>query len=265
MCGGVPNIGLLYNDAEVEPHVAANPANASQLAGAWQQNRFSNGGSQAIFAAFSSDGGVTWSRTMPAFSRCTGGDATNGGDYERATDAWIGFAPDGTAYVMALAFNGAIFGAGSASAMLVVRSTDAGQVWSAPVTLIRDDPAFFNDKNTLTADPTDPAFVYAVWDRLAATGGGPAYFARTTDGGATWEPARSIFDPGVTSQTLGSVIAVVAAGPARGTLVNFFSRLTASRGGFAATLQVIRSTDHGATWSAPITVNSIQAIGAADP
>ena len=53
------------------------------------------------------------------------------------------------------------------NAMLVNRSTDGGRSWGRPITLIEtDDRRFLNDKNSLTADPNDPRFVYAVWDRL---------------------------------------------------------------------------------------------------
>ena len=54
------------------------------------------------------------------------------------------------------------------------------------------------DKETLTADPNDAHFVYAVWDRLdgpvtdpiGPDTRGPTWFTRSTDGGLTWsEPA----------------------------------------------------------------------------
>jgi hypothetical protein len=49
---------------------------------------------------------------------------------------------------------------------LVSKSTDGGDTWSEPITLIRDDSFFhFNDKESITADPTNANYVYAVWDR----------------------------------------------------------------------------------------------------
>jgi hypothetical protein len=72
-----------------------------------------------------------------------------------------------------------------------------------------------------------------VWDRLKSSTGniinpervpgdlsfkGAAMFTRTTDGGATWEPARVLYDPGAISQTLGNQLLVVP----DGTLVAFF-------------------------------------------
>ena len=45
-CDGVPASGTLYTDTAVEPYLAANPFNPMNLIAAWQQNRWSNGGSQ---------------------------------------------------------------------------------------------------------------------------------------------------------------------------------------------------------------------------
>src|SRR3546814_5051017 len=101
--------------------------------------------------------------------------------------------------------------------------------WSATRMLISDGLNFFNDKNAMTADPTDSRFVYAVWDRLLAPpgDGGPTWFARTTDGGANWEPARPIYDPGPGNQTIGNVIAVQP----DGTLINLFTQIDELPGG----------------------------------
>ncbi len=223
--GGVLG-GTEYRNAEVEPYAAVNPTNAANIVAVWQQDRWSTGLSNGLVGATTLDGGATWSRTTAPFTRCGGGNVVNGGDYERATDPWVTFAPNGNAFQMALATQGASFAAGSVSAMLVSRSTDSGQTWSNPSTLIRDGALFFNDKNTITADPTDANYVYAVWDRLGATSGGPTFFARTTDGGNTWEAARSIFDPGPQSQTIGNVIVVLP----NGTLINLFTQLDQGAG-----------------------------------
>ena len=259
--GGVLG-GTEYRNAEVEPYAAVNPINSANIVAVWQQDRWSSGLANGLVTAFTLDGGATWSRTTAPFTRCAGGNAANGGDYERATDPWVTFAPNGNAYQMALATQGASLVPGSVSAMLVSRSTDSGTTWSNPSTLIRDGSLFFNDKNTITADPTDANHVYAVWDRLAAAGGGPAVFARTTDGGATWEGARSIFDPGPRSQTIGNLIAVLP----NGTLINLFTQLDEGAAGqITSTLNLLRSSDKGGSWSAPIRVADLLAIGARDP
>lgn len=259
-CGGTG--GALYVNAEVEPHLAVNPRDGNHLVAVWQQDRWSNGSARGLISALSLDGGATWTLSQAPFAECNGGTAANGGGFQRATDPWVTFSPDGTAYQMGLATSGGSFAAGSSNAMTVSRSADGGRTWSNPVSLILDGATFFNDKNTITADPFDARFVYAVWDRLRQRVGGPTYFARTTDAGATWEPARSIYDPGTQRQTIGNVIRVLP----DGTLVNLFTQLdgtdTATPTG---TLRVIRSTDRGVTWSAPSTVSTHQPLGARDP
>ena len=254
--------GTVYRNSEVEPQVAVNPRDPGNIVVTWQQDRWSTGGASGIVTAASTDGGTTWTQAAFPVSRCGGGNAGNGGDYGRATDPWVTFGPTGVVYQMALAFEGNSLQPGSRSAMLVARSTDGGRTWSAATPLITSDSSFFNDKNTITADPTDPNFVYATWDRLALAGGGPALMARTTDGGASWEAARVIFDPGPQSQTIGNQIVVLP----NGTLVNFFTQLDPGPNSTqVATIRLIRSTDRGGSWSAPVTVAGVTALGARDP
>lgn len=262
-CDGVAVNGTVFVDAEVEPHLAVNPLDNNNLIGVWQQDRWSNGSARGLLSAASFDGGQTWTRQALPFSRCGGGTFGNGGDYTRATDPWVTFSPDGTAHAMSLSTTGSSFTAGSVNAMLASRSTDRGRSWSTPTTLIRDGEGFFNDKNAITADPTDASLVYAVWDRLVAgDAGGPTYFARTTNGGFVWEPARAIHDPGPASQTIGNVIVVLPSG----VLVNLFTQIDRGANGAArAHLNVIRSADKGLTWSAPSRVAELLAVGARDP
>jgi hypothetical protein len=249
-------------DAEVEPYVAVNPRDPNNWVATWQQDRWSGGSANGLITATTLDGGATWTRTAIPFSRCAGGTAANGGDYQRATDPWVSFAPDGAAFQMALASSGASFAAGSSNAMLVSRSTDGGRTWGPVSTLIRDESQFFNDKNSITADPTDPRYVYAVWDRLGATGGGPAILARSTDGGATWEGARPIYDPGTGSQTIGNVVVVLP----NGTLVDVFTQIDfAVRAPARASLNVLVSADKGGSWTGPFRIADALAVGARDP
>jgi hypothetical protein len=157
-----------YPNTEIEPFVAANPAHRKNLITVWQQDRWSNGGSRGLVAGYSKNGGQTWAKSVPpGVSACTGGE------YVRASDPWVSISPSGTAYFMSLAFDpdlttpaGEFAGFGD-NAMLVSRSTDGGATWGNPVTLIKDtSPQVLNDKNSLTADPTNPSYAYAVWDRL---------------------------------------------------------------------------------------------------
>jgi hypothetical protein len=261
-CTGEAGAGAPFTNAEVEPYVAVNPGNPNNFVAVWQQDRWATGSANGLMTAMTTNGGASWSRVSVPFSRCAGGTVTNGGDYARATDPWVTIAPDSTAFQMALSTSGASFTASSVNAMLVSRSTDGGLTWSNPVALIRDVGAgFFNDKNTITADPTDARFVYAVWDRLVASGGGPTYFARTTDGGVTWEAARPIYDPSTQSQTIGNVIAVLP----NGTVVNLFAQLDTVGGATTASLRVVRSFDKGVNWTPATRIADLLSIGARDP
>lgn len=258
---GAPG-GTVYLNAEVEPSLAVDPANASHLLAMWQQDRWSNGSARGLVSAVSFDGGATWSPRAMAFSNCGGGTAINGGAFDRATDPWVSFGPDATAWAMSLSSTGASFAQGSANAMLASRSSDGGRTWSSAATLIADSASHFNDKNSITADPRDARFAYAVWDRLSSTGSGPAMLARTTDAGATWESARVLYDPGPAAQTLGNLVVILS----DGTLVDFATRIESSGAGtLRARIVALRSPDRGATWSAPVTVAEDLAVGASDP
>ena len=134
--------GINFAGMEVEPSVAVDPTNAAHLVGVWQQDRWSNGGANGIRTAVTYDGGATWALTTPRFGRCGGGDADNGGGYDRASDPWVTFAADGTAFLSVLAFDATT----PRNAMLASRSTDGGASWSDPTVLIADDdPDVFND------------------------------------------------------------------------------------------------------------------------
>jgi hypothetical protein len=245
----------IYQNAEVEPSFAVDPKNPAHLLGAWQQDRFSGGGANGILAAVSFDSGNTWTMSSAAFSRCTGGSAANAGNYERASDPWVSISPDGTAHQLALSFDMS----SGRRAILASRSADGGRTWSAPAGLQVDtDSSFALDKGSITADPKDVSAVYAVWDRLTQfnvnppppTATGPTWFARSIDGGNTWEAARSIYDPGADAQTIGNIVAVTA----DGTLLNVMLVITCNSNTSCAqhaAIEVVRSADKGVTWSTP--------------
>ena len=270
-----------FVSTELEPWIAVNPTNPNNLIGVYQQDRYAFGGARGLAAAVSHDGGATWSATYPHFSFCAGGTATNGGDFQRASDPWVSFAPNGDAYFISLSitFVGPVSATGSA--ILVSKSTDGGDNWSEPVTLVRDTgnadvaPFFFNDKESITADPFDSTHVYAVWDRLRKPGNaqsitaerswafrGDTLFSRTTDGGRTWEPPRAIHERTSLTGTIGNQIAVLP----DGTLVDIFDFAQGSGKNFPGfDIKVQRSTDRGQTWSEPIEVAPERAVGVFDP
>jgi len=247
--------GTVFVGAEVEPHLAINPARPLNLLATWQQDRWSNGGARGLVTAASQDGGANWARRALPFSRCAGGP------FERASDPWITIGPTGIAQMMSLSITGSVFAPGSLSAMQVARSADGGVTWSAPITLIQDTTPFFNDKNSMTADPFDANLVYAAWDRLQQNAGGPAYFARSTDTGLTWETARAIHDPGRTSQIIGAEVVVTP----EGDVLYFFTQIEAVGSQNQSSVVFLRSSDRGRTWGSPVTISRSLTVGTRDP
>lgn len=238
--------GVNFHNGAVEPFVAVDPSNPEHIIGVWQQDRWADGGSSGLMTGVSMDRGRTWVTTFAAFSNCSGLAS-----YNRVSDPWVTISPNGVAYQIALS----LADSNNTSAVLVSRSADGGFTWGDPVTLIRDTAATtgFNDKEAITADPYDSNYLYAVWDRSSSSPNiRPAYFARSTNGGVSWEPAHSIYNPGTNRAiTLDQVLVLPD-----GTLVNVFVLYRNS-----ANIEVIRSLDHGATWSAPIVVAADETIG----
>jgi hypothetical protein len=282
--------GQVFPDSEVEPWIDVNPTDQDDdgivednIVGMWQQDRWSNGGSRGHVAGVSFNGGSSWTQVViPNVTRCSGGSADNVGNYQRTTDPWVSFGPDGTLYQLSLSFNDIAppFDPQDFDhALLASKSTDGGLTWSDPEVVIRDlDANVFNDKQSITADPTDADNVYAVWDRLLFPNSeaasvrsnfvtsafrGPIWFGRSTDAGDSWEDARQIYDPGQNDQTIANQIVV----PPDGTLVDLFAEFNGENTNKlrAWTVRVLRSNDDGDTWSRPVLVDRMQTIGVTDP
>jgi hypothetical protein len=258
--------GVVFVGSEVEPFVDINPVNPANLIAVWQQDRWSNGGARGNAAGVSLNGGATWQIvTFPDVTVCTGGE------FDRASDPWVSFGPDGIAYAMHLVTDGDTIsgrpGGFGRNGMMVQTSTDGGLSWNDPVLIAEDTEGDdLHDKNSLTADPTRPGFAYAVWDLLDLPTGaainpdrgvfggglgfkGAALISRTTDGGQTWSEPKTLYNPGGVNQTIGNQIVVQP----DGALVDLFVEVLNFRnddqdGQFDLNLSLKRSLDAGETW-----------------
>jgi hypothetical protein len=252
-----------YVNSELEPFVAVNPTNVNNVIGAYQQDRWSDGGAHGLVASRSMDGGTSWTQNFAAFSTCSGGSL-----YPRATDPWVSFDSAGRAYQISLGlYNGTLAG----SDIETSTSIDGGATWSTPVQLLNETTGIhFNDKQSITGDWRPEAGAgkaYATWivgslpgsQGISPSGaansfayGGQPVFSKTTDGGVTWTTPTTITNAVVYIQ--GNQIVVLP----DGTLVNVGAMLFKGSGiqptpqAYFWTAMV--SKNGGKTWSAPIKI-----------
>jgi hypothetical protein len=256
-------VGVYLPNTEGEPYLAVNPTNPNNVFAVWQQDLWSNGAGRGIAGGVSFDGGNTWREVA-----IPGTTLVSGGPYQRGGDNWLSFAPNGDLYEITLAGN--ITRASGHfvikdNAVLVSKSTDGGLSWGNPIPVGQDESSVrFDDKDSITADPTNSNFVYAVWERINNFQNGVqgvTRFARSTDGGRTWEAPRDIFSSPNNDDNTGHQILVQP----DGTLVDLFTEITTHGNSTTLQLMALRSTDKGLTWSAPIPAAQLLPVGTTDP
>jgi hypothetical protein len=295
---GANSIGVNYPDTEVEPWVAANPANPRNLIGSYQQDRWYDGGAKGLVASYSLNSGQSWKSVPLPFSECAapyyGGNVLH---YERASDPWNSTGKDGIAYAISLSFSN-----NGDNAVGAARSVDGGRTWTNQQAIIADDVTAFDDKESVTADPLLPGTAYVVWDRFFVApcppgprsksqtmnsrarstrerstpsapnhAAGPAavaaaqcffqptFFSRTTDGGIHWETPRAIAATAPDEATLGNIVVI---NRKTGALYDFFTHFDSTG---AVTVELVISNDKGNTWSVSQVVSNEDAVSIFDP
>ena len=227
---------------EVEPSLAVAPGDPAFLVAAWQQDRHPKGAAGAIGYAVSRDAGKTWHEGLLA-----GLTACTQGPFSLVSDPTAGIGADGTAYIAALFVRP---GAGGPGGFAV--SVSHG----------------FEPSVAVASDGT----AYAAWVqyRLDRPDAPPRrntfYFARTTDGGATWSNPLAVY--GADSENQFHQLLVLPDGALLDVFVEGFE-LPGDRAAAAPNVTVrlrsVRSVDQGATWSAPIEAASFAFTAAALP
>lgn len=259
--GASDEFAAAYDDAEVEPQVAVNPANPDEIIGVAQQDRWPDGGARGLSSWRSVDGGATWTKLPDApWSACQGGPMRFG----RVTDPWVSYDKAGNAYFIGQPIDSADLGV---SAISVTTFDRANGSWRTPQ-IIQEDTGerfIFNDKVSITGDPTRAGYAYATWLRFRHPSDGRSsptadfhsfafrgdpMISRTTDGGQTWSTPTQMRRSNTFLQ--GNQIAV---GP-DGTLYNVAGNLFtgAVAGGQHTYMSVMTSRDAGLHWSAPVKI-----------
>ncbi len=224
-------VGPGQHATEVEPHVLAS---GSTLVAAFQTGRIVNGGGTDIGWATSTDGGTTWSHGF--LPELTKGEGT--GPYDAASDPAVAY--DGKHGVWMIS-SLPISNTSQTPAVVVSRSTDGGFTWDSPVSV--DPTAQSSDKNWIVCDrwASSPHYgnCYMEWDNPNS---GEILMSTSTDGGQTWSAASG------TANKAGGIGGQPLVQPS-GTVV-----VPIQTSGMSS----FNSTNGGASWSAPVTIASIQ-------
>ena len=241
-----------------EPSVAAAPGDPRQLVASWLENP------AGTVVAVSHDGGGTWSRSpLPGLLTCAGGP------YARTSDPWVSIGQDGVTYVASLGTRPAASNA-IAHDIAVSVSRDHGVSWEAPVVVeTASAPPTQPDKEAILAAPRHPATAYLVWVDYRVTAGvdpsvNQVMFTRTSDAGRTWSTPAAIYsgnDEAQQNQLLmtagGVLLDVFVEGPALPSAPH--------PPPLPVKIRLIRSTDQGKTWSAPVDAARFTFTNAVDP
>jgi hypothetical protein len=256
--GGSDAFEDAYDNTEVEPQVAVNPTDPDEIVGASQQDRWPDGGARGLTSWASTNGAASWAKLPDVpWSACQGGPTR----FERVTDPWVSYDAGGNLYFIGQPIDSAELGISAISV-----TTWNGTSWNDPQLLIEDrgDRGVFNDKVSITGDPTRPGYAYATWIRGDYPPGqrqsqvadfasfayrGQPMISRTTDGGETWSTAKPMRESNAYFQ--GNQIAVAPDGTLYDVTAVLFTGAGIQPNLQGVYMGVMRSRDAGRTWSAP--------------
>lgn len=232
-------------ETQAEPHLAIDPGNEARLLAGYQEGRFTTGGARALTYAWTRNGGRTWTEALvPGLSHASGGA------FEKASDPWVAFGPDGRAYYCSLLFNET----GPENGIYVSVSKNGGKSWGPPVPVHTGDANNFDDKQAIIVDtyPDSPyrGRIYVGWDTV-----GNQQIQRIAWSGDGGESYSAAIDLERTGMNVG-IIPLVAPG---GVVHAVWAHVDSNNSPFE--ILHSRSEDGGVTWSAPNTVTEMQAVG----
>jgi hypothetical protein len=273
---------IVYPDSEVEPYIDVSPTDPDNLVAVWQQDRWNDGGARGLVSAVSDDGGASWETVpAPAFSLCSGGVFERASDpwVTYAADGGIYFMslsvnvdPDPFTGEDAMLVSKSTDGGHSWGAPVALIDdvdpnvlNDKNSMTADPTAALRAFATWDRLELFSSSAEQRAALAAAIGrdrDKVILAGRalramrtaaaaaaqdppqskGPTYFARTINGGTSWQLPFIIFDPGPDNQTINNLIEVQP----DGTVVVFFSELLVQRdGSLRVNIALKRSVDHG--------------------
>jgi hypothetical protein len=270
-----------------ETTIAVNPTDPNNVIGGSHRYLLTSTGAtlniHVIAVAYvTKNGGSTWTTVQPPL-----------GSWEFTGDPVLAFDADGRAYYFNIADHEGQGGSFTGPSVIAQRSDDGGSTWTQPATVARGVGAIangptavivFNDKEWGTADANASSplknNVYVTWTRFLFLQQSyiesPIFFSRSTDGGLTWSEGKEIsgssaalctkqIDPsGGATRCDENQFSQPVVGPDGTIYVTFLNDQNPSSTGFRDQVLLVKSTDGGNTWSAPVAVSPIIHDGAND-
>jgi len=241
-----------------ETPIAINPANSANMITGANDWNYNDG--CAVNTTF--DSGTTWTTALPngflpGVTKYTNDPEVAGtGAYDAGGDPTIAFSPDGkVAYYVCQAFN---FGNGFDIALLLNRSYDGGKTWqTSGLTQISTfqsngistgSNGKFPDHENIWVDPVNGT-VYVTWAEFSGNTHSPVYVASSTTQGDSWT-LNKITAGNVRNNQDQRIVT-----DAHGTAYLVFDN--GVQGGKGTVLYASKSTDRGASWSAPVQFASL--------
>ncbi|MEI6683241.1 MAG: T9SS type A sorting domain-containing protein [Bacteroidota bacterium] len=241
---------------------SGDPAAVIDLNGRWFVGYIDNGNGQSV--SYSDDNGATWT-----VKKVGNGTALNMLDKNHL---WVDIGP-------ASPYKGYLYDGWMVNNNISISySSTNGASWSPPVAISAGTAAGSHNQgiNFKCSPEGDVYAAWAVYDSWTGTGSPEKAvgFAKSTDGGATWQPAfrainniKGIRSYGVSQNmrvnSFPSMAVDLSNSPYRGSIYIVWTNVgyPGVNAGTGTSVYMIRSTDKGNTWSPPIRVNTDTTAG----
>lgn len=239
---------------------SGDPATAISLSGRYYVGYIHSSGGQGV--SYSTDQGQTWTPVLVASAPSGWGNMLD------KNHMWIDNSPT-SPYEGNLYDAWTNFGGSNDSEIEIKRSIDEGLSWTSLACISTAVNAGSHNQgvNIQTGPNGEVYAIWAIYDTWPSDEKAIG-FAKSLDGGATWQPSVRIINNtrGIRTTGVGknhrvnsfpTMACDISTGPNRGAIYVTWANIgvPGTNAGPDADVYMIKSTDNGATWSAPIRVN----------